>query len=518
MVKIIVKKEKNTRKQKQKQKQTQKVIVNIGKEVITRKRRAPRQSLQKNSVSNKQQQTPTTVYVPQSMPVVMQPQQQSMNELIKYLKESETQKEAVKEKEKNNELETDKKKDEERSRNIIPEEIQENFTRVYNSSNISSLTNSGTATPLLSYPVDPNSLYDELKKVADLRGGNPNSSNLTFATLMTTDMNTPQYYEDISSNSSLSSRSSNNYSLDSYPTSSDNSFISRSSNSNYPISSNSSFDSNASTLDSFQNKPYVDPRFASTRQTGQIAQLWLNKARNNIADYVQNKEPPTQETIITEMKEADKVTPIEVVTAVEDEEITEALKKLPENQIVVYGKQKADASSTATALTNKNTNPIDNTIPSFLRPINKPLPRIYAKDLIRPGTTKEQEEAMRQARINKLDKKPLQIEEEKIDVPKFTEEEMNEYKKYTKQVKEAKQVDEDEDENKIDPIEEKIKDMSIKELGKLLIDNKIKSKDGNDYTISADGKRVYLKGKIQLKQNLSELARQNYKDGKIKKI
>ena len=33
-----------------------------------------------------------------------------MNALIKYLKESETQKEAVKEKEKNNELETDKKK------------------------------------------------------------------------------------------------------------------------------------------------------------------------------------------------------------------------------------------------------------------------------------------------------------------------------------------------------------------------------------------------------------------------
>lgn len=505
MVKIIVKKEKNTRKQKQtqkqKQKQTQKVIVNIGKEVITRKKRAPRQTLQKNSVSNKQQQqTPTTIYVPQSMPVVMQPQQQSMTELIKYLKESETQKEAVKEKEKNNELETDKKKDEERSRNIIPEEIQENFTRVYNSSNISSLTNSGTATPFLSYPVDPNSLYDELKKVADLRGGNPNSSNLTFATLMTTDMNTPQYYEDISSNSSLSSRSSNNYSLD-----------------------------------SFQNKPYVDPRFASTRQTGQIAQLWLNKARdniktrNNIADYVQNKEQPrsgswslgdeqpTQETIISEIKEADKVTPIEAVTAVEDEEITEALKKLPENQLVVYGKQKAQSSSTATALTTKkNINPIDNTIPSFLRPINKPLPRIYAKDLIRQGPTKEQEEAMRQARINKLDKKPLQIEEKKIDVPKFTEEEMNEYKKYTKQVKEAEQ--EDEDENKIDPLEEKIKDMSIKELGKLLIDNKIKSKDGNDYAISADGKRVYLKGKIQLKQNLSELARQNYKDGKIKKI
>ena len=60
--------------------------------------------------------------------------------------------------------------------------------------------------------------------------------------------------------------------------------------------------------------------------------------------------------------------------------------------------------------------------------------------------------------------------------------------------------------------------MSVKELGKLLIDNKIKSKDDNKYTISADGKRVLLNGKIQLKQNLSEVARENYKDGKIKKI
>ena len=97
MVKIIVKKEKNnrvaviglsktnTRKQKQtqkvtnKQKQTQKVIVNIGQNMIKRKR-APRQSLQKNISKNTQQQTPTTVYIPQSMPVVMQPQpQNSMN-------------------------------------------------------------------------------------------------------------------------------------------------------------------------------------------------------------------------------------------------------------------------------------------------------------------------------------------------------------------------------------------------------------------------------------------------------
>jgi hypothetical protein len=440
MVKIIVKKEKNTRKQKQtqkqKQKQTQKVIVNIGKEVITRKKRAPRQSLQKNSVSNKQQQqTPTTIYVPQSMPVVMQPQQQSMNELIKYLKESETQKEAVKEKEKNNELETDKKKDEERSKFLVPEEVQNNFSNVYNSSNISSLTNSisrispnisGSSTPILSYPVNPQSLYESLIRIEDLNGGNPNSGNLYVVNDSETQTRTPL-------------------------------------------------------LSSFGTQTKTPSLSSFGTQTDKVSEL---------------------------------------IKAVEDKEITEALKELPENQLVSYGKQKAQSSSTSTALTTKkNINPIDNTFPSFLRPINKPLPRIYAKDLIRPGTTKEQEEAMRQARINKLDKKPLQIEEEKIDIPKFTEDELNAYKSQTKQAKQAEEEkQEDEEENKIDPLEEKIKDMSIKELGKLLIDNKIKSKDGNDYAISADGKRVYLKGKIQLKQNLSELARQNYKDGKIKKI
>ena len=441
MVKIIVKKEKNnrvaviglsktnTRKQKQtqkvtnKQKQTQKVIVNIGQNMIKRKR-APRQSLQKNISKNTQQQTPTTVYIPQSMPVVMQPQpQNSMNEIIKYLQESEGRKEALKDKEKNNELEKDKKKDEERSKILIPDEVQENFSNVYNSSNISSLTNSvnrlspnisGSSTPILSYPVNPQSLYESLIRIEDLNGGNPNSGNL---------------------------------------------YVVR--------------DSETQT-----NKQSIS-NFGTQTQTPSLSSFGM---------------------------QTDKVA--DLITAVEDKKITETLKELPENQLVLYGPQKTGSTSTATAVT--NVNPIDNTIPSFLRPINKPLPRIYAKDLIRPGPSKEQEEAMRQARINKLDKKPLQIEDEKIDVPSFTEDETK------KQI--VEQTKKEPEENIIDPQEEKIKGMSVKELGKLLIDNKIKSKDDNKYTISADGKRVLLNGKIQLKQNLSEVARENYKDGKIKKI
>ena len=242
--------------------------------------------------------------------------------------------------------------------------------------------------------------------------------------------------------------------------------------------------------------------------------------KQSISNFGTQTQTPSLSSFGTQ---TDKVA--DLITAVEDKKITETLKELPENQLVLYGPQKTGSTSTATAVT--NVNPIDNTIPSFLRPINKPLPRIYAKDLIRPGPSKEQEEAMRQARINKLDKKPLQIEDEKIDVPSFTEDELNAYKSQTKQAKQAEdetkkqiveQTKKEPEENIIDPKEEKIKGMSVKELGKLLIDNKIKSKDDNKYTISADGKRVLLNGKIQLKQNLSEVARQNYKDGKIKKI
>jgi len=211
MVKISIKKEEKTIKprQKQKQKQSQKVVVNIGSDVIKpRRKRAPRQALQKNKVVNRQQTTPTQINVPQALPINQQQQSKdSMNEFIKYFKESETQKELIKEiiKEKDkkiNELEKDKK-DKDRSKDLTREETQDDFSRVYSNSNISSITNSGTATPRLSYPVDPTELYDLLRKEADLRGGNPNSGNITFSTLQSKPQSTNSY-------SDLSSLSSNN--------------------------------------------------------------------------------------------------------------------------------------------------------------------------------------------------------------------------------------------------------------------------------------------------------------------
>ena len=205
MVKISIKKEEKTVKprQRQKQKQSQRVVVNIGSDVIKpKRRRAPRQALQKNNAMNRQQTTPTQINVPQALPIQQQPPKDSMNEFIKYFKENESQKEAIKvilkeKDQKINELEKDKK-DKDRSKDLTKEEVQDDFSRVYNNSNISSLTNSGTATPFFARPVDPTELYDLLRKEADLRGGNPNSGNITFSTLQSK----PQ-----SSNSTLTSYS-----------------------------------------------------------------------------------------------------------------------------------------------------------------------------------------------------------------------------------------------------------------------------------------------------------------------
>jgi len=144
-----------------KQTQTQGVIVNIGTNVSKPIRRRKSSAIEKK-VANKQP-APSTIYVPQAMPVIQskqQPvsnaipliqQQPSMNEFINYLKQAEQHKEAIKEKEKNvNELEKDKK-EEKRSEVLTKDEVQDNFSGVFPSSNISPLLPSlsgGYTTPI----------------------------------------------------------------------------------------------------------------------------------------------------------------------------------------------------------------------------------------------------------------------------------------------------------------------------------------------------------------------------------
>ena len=107
MVKISIKKEEKTIKprQRQKQKQSQKVIVNIGNSYKPKRRRTGK-ALEKNKAVNKQSTTPTQINIPQSMPIYKQPESQNtMNEILKYIKDSEQQKEIIKKQEKKNELE-----------------------------------------------------------------------------------------------------------------------------------------------------------------------------------------------------------------------------------------------------------------------------------------------------------------------------------------------------------------------------------------------------------------------------
>ena len=160
--------------QKQKQKQSQKVVVNMGK--------------------GQQKPTHTPIYIPQSNPVIMRPQtDQSMIDLLKYLKEAEERKTTIQEKEKN-ELEKEKKP-------ITPEDNQVYFSTVDNKTVITPL---GVAeklkfdklignTPSTKYilptnmkassgPYNPMSFYDSLQRRADLLGENPNTGRVSLST------------------------------------------------------------------------------------------------------------------------------------------------------------------------------------------------------------------------------------------------------------------------------------------------------------------------------------------------
>ena len=179
MVKISIKKGKKTIKpkpklrQKQKQKQSQKVIVNIGSNTGKARRVS---TLEKNKAVNRSTPTPNII-VPQAMP------QNSNNEILKYIRESEQQKETIKKQEKSNELEKDKIKAKEKTPIIIPEDDTQTHFSSVNSQSISSLT-SGASTPnplSISGSLDSRSLFSALSRIADLNGENPNSGNVSLS-------------------------------------------------------------------------------------------------------------------------------------------------------------------------------------------------------------------------------------------------------------------------------------------------------------------------------------------------
>jgi hypothetical protein len=136
-----------------------------------------------------QKPTHTPIYIPQSNPIMMKPQtQQSMIDLIKYLRETEGQRTATKEKE-SNELEKGKEKE---KKVITPEDQQISFSTIDNKAKLDFEKLIGH-TPTSMYvlptnikasegPHNPMSFYDSLKRRADLIGGNPNTGQLSVAT------------------------------------------------------------------------------------------------------------------------------------------------------------------------------------------------------------------------------------------------------------------------------------------------------------------------------------------------
>lgn len=416
MVKISLKKESRVKKQKQKQKQSQKVVVNIGTNVLKPKRRRKATGPIEKKAVNKQQ--PSNVYIPQSLPISQSSQPpNSMSEFVKYLKESEKQKEVAQEKEKkkSNDLEKEKK-EENRSEVLTRDEVQDNFSVVFPSSNISSLTTSGTSTPLLSRPINQNSLFEALSREADLRSENPNSGKI-----------------------SLSSSDSN-------------------------------------------------PLLSSVSSTSLVS----GASKQTLDDILQNT----------------------VVTAVEDPVIDQVLEELPENQIIVYGPQRAGQTATATQ---KGTapNPIDGTIPPFLRPMNNPLPAVSLKDIIGP-LSESQAERARQARIDKFDKKKPLLAIEDAVLPEFTKEELENYKKYFQQVEkndESQNLQEQEDTPELVAFKDRLKGMLNKDMGNLLIKNHIKGPNGKNYTVNQTGVNL---GSVRVpKQRLSEALISAFNEGKI---
>ena len=443
MVKISLKKESRVKKQNQKQKQSQKVVVNIGTNVLKPKRRRKASGPIEKKGTNKQQ--PTTVYIPQSLPVLQSSQPpNSISEFVKYLKESEKQKEVAQEKEKNksNDLEKEKK-EEKRSEVLTREEVQDNFSVVYPSSNISSLTGgrltpemnrfsnlsslttSGTTTPSLSRPVDHNLLFEALSREADLRSENPNSGKLSFDT----------------------------------------------------------FNSNIST-DSFSSPLSTTPPTTSL----------INEPKNQTLDPV----------------------------------IDQVLEELPENQIVVYGPQRAGQTGTATA---QLINPIDNSIPPPppLR-INKPLPTIRMSDIIAANTKPlsltqiSQKEIEREARLKAVEpKKPLLLESQSSqadaeDTIKILENLLKSDKKKEEDDDESKNKSDQEDSPELIALKSKLtdKNFSRKDMVNLLSKNGITKKDGLKYYIGE--KYVNLGSKSTTKTALTEHILEEFNAGRITKL
>jgi hypothetical protein len=129
----------------------------------------------------------------------------SNDEILKYIRNAEQQKELIKKQEKNNELEKDKIKAKEKKPIVLPEEEAQSQFSTINSQNVSSLT-SGSSTPnISSRPIDSRSLFDSFMRVADIQGENPNSGRVSFTTSQSNPLSSSPTVDPFSNLSSSSS-------------------------------------------------------------------------------------------------------------------------------------------------------------------------------------------------------------------------------------------------------------------------------------------------------------------------
>jgi hypothetical protein len=228
--------------------------------------------------------------------------------------------------------------------------------------------------------------------------------------------------------------------------------------------------------------------------------------------------------------------PVEETIPNEEQLIEEEVKEEPENKIVVYGTQRAGNSSTATEQTLKK-NDIDNSIPAFLRPINAPLPSTNIKDIIGLRPTVSETKDIRQARINKLDKKPLLAIE-----PQSTQDEANDTIKLLENILKPptptkppppppQAAAEDEPDTDTSHLDESPELRAFKDsfknkyrwnwqMGQLLIDNGIKDpKTGNNFYVNPSNKVLVRGSRTALdKEALKDNLLKAFNDGLIKKF
>ena len=312
-----------------------------------------------------------------------------MGEILRYIRESEQQKEMVKKQEKKNELEKDKKVD---VKKTPIEDAQSQFSTV-NSQTISSLT-SGSATPKsLSRPIDSRSLFDSLLRVADIQGENPNSGHVSFSTLQSNPLSSSHAVDPFSIIGAINSSNRSN------------------------LSSSSSSVMSAPTYESSDRTLSPPQSTASTVSSAQSILSPFNSFTSALTDYLTDKQdqpPPIEPSMDEESVDTDI---IEEETPPQQPEIqieppqeiinTEPLtvEPEPEQQLIVYEPEKA---TTQSATATQQIIGLDNsTLPAFLRPINKPSPTIRFNDLMGLRPTAAETKDIRQARNDKLDKKPV---------------------------------------------------------------------------------------------------------------